>query len=198
MTKTTDIRVIKNSLRDSFKAIRREMPALQKDEKDSGILKRFVKLPEYEKSETVVTFVSTEIEVDTITLIKKALQDGKRVAVPRCIDGTRQMQFYYVTSLDDLEIGAFRVLEPKTNICEPVYENVFSSSICVVPGLGFDENGYRLGYGKGYYDRFLSKYSDFTVGVCYNSCVKYKLPSGKFDRAVDLLITDQYYIRFNK
>ena len=67
------------------------------------------------------------------------------------------------------------------------------NSLCVVPGMAFDCDGYRLGYGKGYYDRFLSGYHGVTAGICYSDCIRWKLPRGRFDRPVDILVTDKFF-----
>jgi 5-formyltetrahydrofolate cyclo-ligase len=150
-------------------------------------------LNEYKQCEILVCFVSTAIEVDTHKLIRHALDNGKAVAVPRCIDGTSLMQFYLINSLDDLEPGSFSVLEPIVDRCKKIDE--FVHSVCIVPGLGFDMKGYRLGYGKGYYDRFLEGYKDKTIGICYNSCLKNLLPHGKYDKPVDILISEKFMKR---
>lgn len=78
----------------------------------SWILKNILKLRQYKANDTILTYVSTKIEVDTFGLIRQALKDGKRVAVPRCIDNSREMDFYYITSLNQLEPRTFGVLEP--------------------------------------------------------------------------------------
>ncbi|MDF2567683.1 MAG: 5-formyltetrahydrofolate cyclo-ligase [Oscillospiraceae bacterium] len=148
-----DIRVVKNTLRAEFKQKRRQLPQHLKRQKDYSIFKLIVGLNEYKQCEILVCFVSTAIEVDTHKLIRHALDNGKAVAVPRCIDGTSLMQFYLINSLDDLEPGSFSVLEPIVDRCKKIDE--FVHSVCIVPGLGFDMKGYRLGYGKGYYDTFL-------------------------------------------
>ena len=104
------------------------------------------------------------------------------------------MEFYYLRSFDeDLESGAFGVLEPKIGRCEKMTD--FSNSICIVPGLAFDNEGYRLGYGKGYYDRFLCNYPGVKIGICYASCVKRELPHGFYDVPVGILVTDRYLHR---
>lgn len=185
-----DIREYKNNLRQKYKDIRKSMTEKQKNSSDLKILSNITSLKAYKQCSLVLTFVSTSIEVNTINLIKQALSDGKTVAVPKCIDGTRLMQFYIIESLDQLEVATFSVLEPIVSVCTPL--NEFDNSICIVPGLVFDLNGYRLGYGKGYYDRFLSKYNGTTIGICYCNCTVNKLINGKFDRKVDLLVTDKY------
>lgn len=187
---TSDIRQVKKALRDEIKTWRRELDPEEKKSMDEEIASRFFSSYVYKRTKQVFTYVSTEIEVDTMTIIKTALKDGKRVACPRCIDGTREMEFYYIESVDDLESGSFGVMEPVPEKCRAVED--FSNGVCVVPGLAFDHGGYRLGYGKGYYDRFLSGYTGFTAGLCYSKCVRRRLPHGKFDRHVGLLLTENY------
>ena len=189
-----DIREVKKKLRLEFKTLRRNMSFEEKNKKDMAILDRVRKLPEYQSAKTLLTYVSTDIEVDTKALIERALLDGKMVAVPRCTPGKIHMKFYVIRSLDDLEPGAFGVLEPSLEKCRELKN--FNGSACILPGLGFDIQGYRLGYGKGYYDRFLSKYDGKNIGVCYNICLKSLLPHGRYDKMVDILVTDKFVKRF--
>lgn len=164
-----------------------------KQKLDCELLSRVLSTEEYSDAETILTYVSTEIEVDTKALINAALQNNKRVAVPMCIKDETSLDFYYINSFDDLTPGTFGVLEPDPLKCEKLID--FSSGLCIVPGLSFDTEGYRLGYGKGYYDRFLSKFKGITVGLCYVYCIKLKLPHGYYDKPVDILITDKYIRR---
>lgn len=189
-----DIREYKENLRLKYKSKRIEMLEIEKIKKDEIIFNRIISSQMYQKSNTILTFVSTKIEVDTLKLINYSLAIGKRVAVPKCIDGTRNMQFFLIKSLDDLEIATFSVLEPIVSRCQRL-EN-FDNSICIIPGLAFDIEGYRLGYGKGYYDRFLSNYNGLNIGICYCSCTLNHLIKGKFDKKVDYLITEKYLKRF--
>ena len=141
----------------------------------------------------IFTYLSKPIEVDTFGLVRAAWANRKRVAVPKCIPETTQMEFYYITSMDDLAPGAFGVLEPVPERCRLVTD--YSRGLCVVPGLCFDTEGYRLGYGKGYYDRFLSAFRGVTVGICYTACTQWRLPHGRYDRQIQLLITEKYIRR---
>ena len=179
----------KNELRNKFKQKRKELSDNDKSTLDNKILNKLLSEKVFFDCETVLTYISTEIEVDTIEFIKHCLEIGKKVAVPKCINGTRQMDFYLINSLDDLEKATFSVLEPKANKCSKLTD--YSNSICIIPGLVFDLKGYRLGYGKGYYDRFLSYYDGIKVGLCYSFCIISKLIKGKFDKSVDILITDK-------
>ncbi|MDR1003132.1 MAG: 5-formyltetrahydrofolate cyclo-ligase [Oscillospiraceae bacterium] len=185
-----DIRHIKNNLRQRMKSYRRELPKAEKTEYDSSILSDFLNCYAYKHSSMVLVYVSTDIEVDTKAVIKAALSDGKRVACPRCINNTFLMDFYFISGIEDLSPGTFGVLEPAAKEENKVTD--FKNSVCVVPGLAFDYSGFRLGYGKGYYDRFLAGYNGFTVGFCYSECILRRLPHGRYDRSIGLLITEKY------
>lgn len=192
-----DIRVHKKELRDKYKRIRRDMSDEIKNERDNQIFSRLINMEAYKKSNLVLTYVSTEIEVDTIRFIEYALNDNKTVAVPRCVEGTRNMDFYVIKTLDDLEQGSFSVLEPVPEKCSKLLE--FDNAFCIVPALVYDSYGYRLGYGKGYYDRFLSANNNmFRVGIGYCCCMVTKLIHGRFDVAVNTIVTEKYIKRCDK
>ncbi len=188
-----DIRPIKATLREQYKTLRREMPPEIKAQRDRQIAGRVAALWQYKRCRQLLTYVSTPIEVDTLEIIRRALADGKRVAVPRCVPGTRDMEFYWINGVEELEPGTFGVLEPRPDPKRKVTD--FSNGLCLVPALCYDWRGYRLGYGKGYYDRFLAGFGGHMIGVCYSDCIRRKLPHGRFDRPVELLVTDRYLRR---
>lgn len=188
-----DIRKLKMRLRAQFRAIREEMDPAVREEADRDIADTVRKLWQYRVSRQILVYVSTPIEVDTHRIISQALADGKRVAVPRCVPDTRNMEFYYIDSLDDLSPGSFGVLEPEADPARLVSD--FSGAMCLIPAFSYDFAGYRLGYGKGYYDRFLSGFNGHMIGICYRSCVRRYLPHGRFDRPVQLLVTENYIRR---
>lgn len=185
-----DIRKFKNELRSKYRTLRQELSPDKKREKDSSIFTRIISSEYYTKAETVLCFVSTAIEINTHQLIAYSLRNGKRVAVPKCLDERGNMKFFYINRMSDLEKASFSLLEPDVKKCSQVVD--FKNSICIVPGFSFDPAGFRLGYGKGYYDRFLSKYSEIKIGICYNNCIAPQLPHGKFDVPVDFLFTEKY------
>lgn len=191
-TQVNDIRPLKQKLRAESKLYRNRLSEQEKRLLDSKISNRFFNTWQYRDCKVLLTYVSTAIEVDTHAIIARALSDKKRVAVPKCIDNTRLMDFYFINGFDDLESGFMGVLEPVPERCEKLTD--FSDGLCIVPALMFDEYGYRLGYGKGYYDRFLSNFCGETLGICYNSCIKEKLPHGKFDKCVEKIITQSKMI----
>lgn len=186
-----NLKLEKEKLRRTFRERRQAFTKEEKEQYDREILQKLTSLYQYRNASLVLTYVSKTIEVDTLLLIYKALKEGKQVAVPKCVDGTRNMEFYTITGEEQLEKSTFGVLEPKTDICPKT--DVLTDSICIVPGMAFDANGYRLGYGKGYYDRFLSGYEGITVGLCYSNCFQWKLPHGKYDRTVDFVVTERFF-----
>ena len=188
-----DIRPLKTELRQKYRSLRQSMPPEIKEQKDEAIAAQVRRLWQYQRNSVLLIYVSTAIEVDTFRIIRQAIADGKRVAVPRCVPDTRNMEFYYIRSTDELKPGAFGVLEP-----EPVADNLYNENdggLCIVPAFSYDWRGYRLGYGKGYYDRFLSRFEGNMVGICYSECVQRSLPHGRFDRPVELLVTESYLRR---
>ena len=156
-----NIKAIKIQLRSQMKKQRANLEPAKKQELDRRIRERLFSLWQYKSCKQLLVYVSKEIEVDTLKLIEAALRDGKRVAVPRCITQDTQMEFYYIRSMQDLEKGTFGVWEPIPVKCEKVED--FRHALCIVPGLSFDAQGYRLGYGKGYYDRFLNGFDGVTA-----------------------------------
>ena len=192
-TPKVNIKELKNTLRLQFRSRRETMSRRKKKLWDTSIAHNLFRLNEYQSCTTVFAYVSKDIEVSTAAILQRAWRDGKRVAVPLCVKGTYQMEFYYIQSERDLEKGTFGVMEPVPQRCEQVTD--LTHGFCVVPGLGFDARGFRLGYGKGYYDRFLSNFQGFTVGICYTSCIQWNLPHGYYDRPVDVLVTENYIRR---
>ncbi len=165
-----DLREYKKDLREKRKARRAALDSDRKRFMDRCIADRITSLYQYKNAKTVMIYASTAIEVDTFEIINRAFEDNKRVALPRCEKGTRNMEFYYIESLDDLESGSFNVLEPK-EFCEQVRE--YADTLMVVPALALDSFGYRLGYGGGYYARYLARYRFTTVGICYSDDYMY-------------------------
>lgn len=186
----TNIREQKKLLRTKHKKLRAECPADVKKELDEKLCESFCSIDEYKNCKTLFAFVSTDIEVDTFGIINAALSDGKRLALPKCRGEQPLMDFYYVTALSQLKSGAYSIMEPDPDLCDKVTD--FSEGLCLVPGLCFDLNGYRIGFGKGYYDRFLQNFHGVTAGLCYLREIEKKIPMGIYDKPVDILITEKF------
>lgn len=185
-----NIKLFKMKLRSKFRKYRETLDKNKKKIMDEKILKNILILNAYKFANIVFTYVSKDIEVDTYEIMKKCWEDGKKVAVPKCRPQNKSMDFYIINSFDDLEKSTFGLLEPIPTKCEKVKD--FSKGLCIVPGFCFDKQGFRLGYGYGYYDRFLQNFGGLILGICYEECITYKLPHGKFDKPVDILLTDRY------
>ncbi len=185
----TDIRQYKTELRNFIKEERRNLKAEEKALLDSGVCRNVSRLYQYKSAKTILVYVSTDIEVDTKKIIENALNDGKLVAVPRCIPETRLMEFHYINSLDELKPGTFGVLEPDESA--PTVDS-FEGCLMLLPALSIDYLGFRLGYGKGYYDRYMSRYTGACAGVCYSMNVRRHMYHGRFDRPVDVIVTEKW------
>ena len=135
-------------------------------------------------SKTVFIYVSFGDEISTYDVIEECFKLNKKVAVPKCVDNN--LEFYYISSFSDLKKGAYNILEPITKI----QATDFEKSICITPGIAFDKKGYRIGYGKGYYDRFFKKYTGIKIGLCYKECLIDDVFHDEFDVPVDYVITD--------
>lgn len=188
-----DIRKLKMRLREEYRAKRTALTEEDKDHRDSRIAGRVRSLWQYRDNDWLLIYVSTPIEVDTRRLIEQALADGKRVAVPRCVPDTRNMEFYEITALSELAPGSFGVWEPRP-IPERLYTDM-NNGLCIIPAFCYDFSGFRLGYGKGYYDRFLAHFEGNMVGICYSDCIRRRLPHGRFDRPVELIVTEDFIRR---
>lgn len=184
-----DIRLYKNGLRAAIKAERKAMSPDEKSALDRKIAKNVQRLYQYRSATTLLIYVSTPIEVDTFEIMANAWHDGKKIAVPRCIPGTRSMEFHYISSVNDLSPGSFGVLEPDES--RQVVTD-FTGCLMLLPALSLDYLGYRLGYGKGYYDRYLAKFTGSLVGICYSADIRRHMYHGRFDRPVDVILTENW------
>lgn len=191
-----DIRALKTNLRAHYRQKREALTPEEKRARDTAVAETVRSLWQYQQNEWLLTYVSTPIEVDTHRIIEQALADGKRVAVPRCVPNTRDMEFYEIRSLSELEKGTFGVLEPVPS--EERLLRDLSRGLCLIPAFCYDFAGYRLGYGKGYYDRFLARFEGNRIGICYSDCIRHHLPHGRFDRAAELIVTDKFIRRTNR
>ena len=174
----------KKELRIQYKSIRHSVA--DKSLADRKIAEYFINSPFFNNFDIYLCFVSVGSEVDTSVIIDKLLSVGKKVAVPNCKDGT--MDFYLINSTDDLIDGAYGI--PTADIEKASKITDFSRSFCIVPALSFDKNGCRLGYGGGYYDRFLCDKSIDTLGLCFEDCISEKLPAEKHDIKINSVLTE--------
>ena len=179
----------KQRLREERLAARETLSEKERVRLDDCITQKLLASPEYAEAITVLTYVSVSSEVSTRMFIECALRDGKTVAVPRCMPGHR-LEFVAITSLDQLVPAPFNLLEPPKDL-SALTEEQMDASICIVPALLIDTKGYRLGYGAGFYDRFLSTYPGKKICLAYQQNLsRTTLPHTAFDVAVDVVITE--------
>lgn len=194
------ISAAKNQLR---KTIHTSLATLSKKEICSASEKigdTAIKTMEWNDASVVLAFLPMEREVQTNTLINSAVADGKFVAVPRMHDG--EIKFYKIYGLSDpWDLHPYGVREPKTSA--PRFNDYVSSGDTIfacTPGLAFDGRGNRLGHGKGYYDRFISKCRKskaqyFFVGLCFSLQLVDRVPISENDQPLDYLICENQIIR---
>lgn len=147
-----------------------------------------VSLPVYRSAGQLFAFVSMGSEPDTSPLLAQAFADGKEVCVPVCPAGNGDMCFYRIYPETKLRPGRFSVPEPDPTQCDRVRPR--ASALCLTPGIAFDRAGHRLGYGKGYYDRFFAGYDIESVGICRQALVLPALPAEEHDRCVQRIVTE--------
>ena len=180
------------------KALRQQMKLKRDSLEDKSLLseiicKSLLEAECYKSCESVFIYASSGSEVETELIAKSALSLGKRVAYPKCLNRAGDMEFFYIDSLSELYEDMYGIPAPQTENKAYFGSN---NSLCIVPGLSFSLDGYRLGYGKGYYDRFLSEFKGVSIGLCYDACVSSVLPVNEYDKKVNYLITDKRIYNF--
>ena len=181
----------KSSLRGNYLKARKRIDPATRRVLDGQILRRLETFDIYADAPLVLAYVSYNNEVDTRAVIGSALASGKRVAVPRVSSRKHSMSFFEIESMDDLEEGYKGILEPRAELKVPLGTLDFCGSVCLVPGLVFDAKGYRIGYGGGYYDRFLPFYPGDKIALARTSQMSSNpLPAEPTDVPVDFIVTD--------
>lgn len=152
-------------MRAQFKAVREGLSAKERLVLDEAIARNVAALPEFAAADAVFTYLSFGAEVDTRGLIQRAWGAGKTVCLPRVVPSTREMRWYAAGSLDGLARSPFGVEEPPDDPSREVHPADFVRPVALVPGLAFDREGFRLGYGGGFYDTFLPDFPGTPIGL---------------------------------
>lgn len=183
-----DIKAYKTELRTTYLAKRAAIPPEEKAMRDKKICDAILSSVSFRYAKTLLAYYPRENEVDIRPALEAALAAGKKLALPRC-EGEHKMRYHFVTTLSGLIPGSYGIPEPAAEA--PLYEESNeSSTLCLVPGVVFDRHGYRIGYGGGYYDRFLHNFRGSVVGVVYRDFIIPSLPYGRYDLALPVMITD--------
>lgn len=177
------------------KRIRKEILAkrntLSKEEIESKsviIYQRVTIHPVFQNADLVFAYIDAKSEVQTQQIIEYAWKSGKKVAVPK-VHGD-SMRFYLITSYEDLEPGCFGIREPKEG-CKEIL-TVSENSVVIMPGVAFDRKGNRIGYGKGYYDKYFSAYPKiYKIAIAFEVQMVLEIPADEFDVKADIVMTEK-------
>lgn len=183
---TEEIRNQKRVIRKVNKEKRAEMPKDIKAEKDRKICDYIINSMSFKYADVLLMFCPTNEEIDILPLFEAAKKEGKRVAFPKCY-AKGIMKFFYVDDLSELKEGKYGIKAPNEG------EEFVSSlhPLCIVPSLSATKKGTRLGYGGGFYDRFLHKFEGISICVQYDEFVTEELPQEKrYDKKFDVLVTE--------
>jgi len=161
-------------------------------EQSASIAGRLFEQPEWIRAEVIGITISRPPEVDTYTIISKAWLEGKKVAVPKCLPENRKMDFRYLTDFSQLESVYYGLKEPREEMTGMAQKD--DIDLLIVPGVAFSTNGFRVGFGGGYYDRFLTGFSGKTVSLAFSCQLIDNLPIEAHDIPVGRIITEQRVI----
>lgn len=182
----------KSTSRKRILAQLKEMPEKVHRERSGKIIRRLVEDPLFAGASTIGATISAFPEVDTSLLIDYCWSVGKRVAVPRCIPSSRGMDFYLLTDYDELENVYMKLREPRIDPSR--YVSPEEIELMLVPGVVYSKSGYRIGFGGGYYDRYLSAYSGKTVSLAFDMQLAESVPVENHDIPVQHIITENEWI----
>lgn len=181
-------------LRQEAAAWRDSQANTWREERSAAAWKLFFALPEVAAAQTIMLYASFRSELCTTAAMRHVLAINKRLVLPRVVPNSRLLQACLVSSLDQLQHGAYGILEPAADT--PILE-VSDIDIVAVPGLAFDPAGYRLGYGAGYYDRFLPALPKdaLALGICFAGQMVTRVPRQATDVRLLCIVTDESVIR---
>lgn len=173
--------------------LRDGMGADERERKGRQIAEKTVNHPLFQKADSILCYASYRSEADTYALMRQAWKLGKKVYCPK-VQG-KEMEFYRIFSLEGLAEGYKGINEPKgqEGLQFAVADKKEGSCLMVMPGAVFDKGRNRIGYGGGYYDRYLEKHTGLaTIALCFDLQVQEKVPSEDYDRKPDILITESH------
>ncbi|MGD1838630.1 MAG: 5-formyltetrahydrofolate cyclo-ligase [Nitrososphaeraceae archaeon] len=177
---------------------RNNIPVNIRFENSNMILKNIKSLKQYQKYNTIGIYYSINSEVSTHDLLKNALSEKKIVGIPKIVNETR-IEFYRII---ESEYDQISWIKGKHGTMENDSSEIISDDIqlIIIPGIVFDKHGNRIGYGKGYFDRFLStRRPKCVVGLAFeDQVINQIIPKEQFDRPVDIVVTEKHIIEINK
>lgn len=186
----------KTEVRQSALKARRSVPRPNLDSLSNAVKDRVLKLEAFTKARVVACYVSMDDEVETRPIIQSAISGGKRVIVPRVDPSTTELQFMEIRSLSELSPGHFHIMEPSAKSNELPLS---AADVVLVPVVAWDEEGHRIGYGKGYYDRALKgKEGAIAIGLAFEFQKFDDVPQTPTDSALDMVVTEKRTITLGR
>ena len=173
----------KSALRREIREKKKAMSLSEIEERSARLGEMFAQTDAYRQAKTIYGYMPYNQEVRTVPILERAIRDGKRVAVPKVYGDS--MRFIYLDDLTRVERNAMGIPEPVADA--PVADD--KTALVLMPGLAFDEAGHRIGYGGGFYDKFLTAEPEHpTVALCYDFQMYAHLDTEEFDIPVDMVI----------
>jgi 5-formyltetrahydrofolate cyclo-ligase len=182
----------KKEIRKKILSIRDAIDENVKILKDYKIRNRLIQMPEFIYSNKILLYASFRSEVDTMDLLKYCLNTNKIVVFPKVNRIKDCLNLYKISQIDDLKVGYAGILEPDVSESQRVVVNELD--LIIVPGVAFDENCNRLGYGKGFYDKLLKNFKKTTIGLAYEEQIIELLTVESHDVKINKIITDERVI----
>ncbi|MGL1937246.1 MAG: 5-formyltetrahydrofolate cyclo-ligase [Fibrobacterales bacterium] len=153
-------------------------------------------LPEWNNAKNIAGYMPMDSEAHITPILKSALTDNKKLYLPWITPKTNDIALAAIQDLkNDLAVSHYGILEPKDELKKTTFDPVLD--IILVPGIGFDRTGNRIGHGKGYYDRLLAKTEGLRCGICFESHLVEQVPTDTYDQKMDLVITEKRVIRIS-
>lgn len=185
----------KKTLRKNILAKREDLDPNYRELASEKIIQKVMELEEFKRAKTIMTFVSFSSEVDTLTFIDECWKLGKRVATPLAVMKTKELLIYEINNWKQLQPGVYGILEPipaKDRLIKPG-----EIDLVINPGVAFDTELNRMGYGGGFYDRFYHKLnkSCIRVAIGFEMQIVEEVPTDQYDIPVDMLITEKRIIK---
>jgi 5-formyltetrahydrofolate cyclo-ligase len=187
------IDVEKENIRKTILSERNALTAKQIASMSESVCARFTSLGEVMNCSVMMIFLSFGSEVNTDGIIEWAWRQKKTVLAPLCRPEKRELESFPITTFDDVEPGYLGIREPKENLLKPFPKKQID--LVAVPAVAFDGRGYRIGYGGGYYDRFLAGMNALKIGLAFSCQIIPKMPANRYDLPVDGIITEKEYIK---
>lgn len=186
-----DIRTAKKEIRTAMKKLLGKVQPETAEKASLSLLAQLETMEQWNRADIVLAFLSMKDEIDTKPLLRRVLEQGKRLAVPKVAG--EDLVFYQISDLEkELLPGAFGILEPVPGLPALDVKTLMGhNSAALVPGLAFDKDNFRLGRGKGFYDRFLASAGDFLykIGICYSFQLVEKVPREVHDLPLDAVVS---------